>query len=127
MKVTVLTTSYPRTREDVAGRFVADAVEHVRRRGVEVEVVSPLVFRHYGIAYGSGIAGNLRRQGDPSHVLIEPSTPEGASSGLSGPSLVSCNNLFTVEQAGITQVIGHLSPALESQLSDCLKAALDLA
>ena len=70
MKVTVLTTSYPRTREDVAGRFVADAVEHVRRRGVEVEVVSPLVFRHYGIAYGSGIAGNLRRR--PARVLLVP-------------------------------------------------------
>jgi len=70
MKVTFLTTSYPRTREDVAGRFVADAVEHVRRRGVEVEVVSPLVFRHYGIAYGSGIAGNLRRR--PARVLLVP-------------------------------------------------------
>ena len=70
MKVTVLTTSYPRTREDVVGRFVADAVEHVRRRGVEVEVVSPLVFRHYGIAYGSGIAGNLRRR--PARVLLVP-------------------------------------------------------
>ena len=70
MKVTVLTTSYPRTLEDVAGRFVADAVEHVRRRGVEVEVVSPLVFRHYGIAYGSGIAGNLRRR--PARVLLVP-------------------------------------------------------
>ena len=70
MKVTVLTTSYPRTPEDVAGRFVADAVEQVRRRGVEVEVVSPLVFRHYGIAYGSGIAGNLRRR--PARVLLVP-------------------------------------------------------
>ena len=70
MKVTVLTTSYPRTREDVAGRFVADAVEHVRRRGVEVEVVSPLDFRHHGIAYGSGIVGNLRRR--PARALLLP-------------------------------------------------------
>jgi len=70
MKVTVLTTSYPCTREDVAGRFVADAVEHVRRRGVEVEVVSPFDFRHYGIAYGSGIAGNLRRR--PARALLVP-------------------------------------------------------
>jgi glycosyltransferase involved in cell wall biosynthesis len=70
MKVAVLTTSYPRTREDVAGRFVADAVEHVRRRGVEVEVVSPLSFRHYGIAYGSGVVGNLRRR--PARALLLP-------------------------------------------------------
>jgi glycosyltransferase involved in cell wall biosynthesis len=70
MKVAVLTTSYPRTPEDVAGRFVADAVEHVRRRGAEVEVVSPLGFRHYGIAYGSGVVGNLRRR--PARALLLP-------------------------------------------------------
>lgn len=62
MKVAVLTTSWPRSPEDVVGRFVADAVEHVRRHGVEVEVVSPLDFKHYGIAYGSGVVGNLRRR-----------------------------------------------------------------
>ena len=42
--------------------FVRDAVEAVRREGVEVEVVSPASFRHFGIAYGHGIAGNLRRR-----------------------------------------------------------------
>lgn len=62
MKVAVLTTSYPRDEGDFAGRFVADQVQRVRERGVEVEVVSPLTFRHYGIAYGAGVAGNLRRR-----------------------------------------------------------------
>ena len=62
MKVVVLTTSYPRGPDDVAGLFVRDAVEHVRAAGVEVEVVSPASFRHFGIAYGHGIAGNLRRR-----------------------------------------------------------------
>jgi len=60
VKVAVLTTSYPRDERDPAGRFVADAVEAVRARGVEVEVVSPASFRHFGLAYGHGIAGNLR-------------------------------------------------------------------
>ena len=62
MKVAVLTTSYPRGPGDVAGLFVADQVAHLRGRGVDVEVVSPASFRHYGIAYGSGVAGNLRRR-----------------------------------------------------------------
>ena len=62
MKVAVLTTSYPRFPGDAAGRFVADAVEHVRARGVEVEVVGPEHFRNYGITYGHGVLGNLRRQ-----------------------------------------------------------------
>jgi glycosyltransferase involved in cell wall biosynthesis len=70
LKVVVLTTSYPRSAEDVAGRFVADAVEHVRSRGVQVAVVSPLDFRHYGIAYGSGIVGNLRRR--PAKAVFLP-------------------------------------------------------
>jgi glycosyltransferase involved in cell wall biosynthesis len=60
VKVVVLTTSYPRHRGDVAGLFVQDAVEHLRADGVEIEVVSPASFRHYGIAYGDGIAQNLR-------------------------------------------------------------------
>jgi glycosyltransferase involved in cell wall biosynthesis len=62
VKVAVLTTSYPRYPGDSAGRFVADAVEHVRARGVDVEVVGPEQFHHYGIAYGHGMVGNLRKR-----------------------------------------------------------------
>jgi glycosyltransferase involved in cell wall biosynthesis len=62
MKVVVLTTSYPRSPEDVAGRFVAEAVERVEAAGVEVQVVSPDRFRHFGIAYGGGIVNNLKAE-----------------------------------------------------------------
>jgi glycosyltransferase involved in cell wall biosynthesis len=62
MKVVVLTTSYPRGPEDVAGIFVRDAVEHLREAGLDVDVVSPASFRHFGLAYGHGIVGNLRRR-----------------------------------------------------------------
>ena len=61
MRVAVLTTSYPRFGGDPAGSFVADAVERLRARGVEADVVSPASFRHFGIAYGDGIVQNLRR------------------------------------------------------------------
>jgi len=70
MKVVVLTTSYPRDDGDAAGRFVADAVEQLRRRQIDVEVVSPNDFRHYAIAYGSGILGNLRRE--PWRAFLSP-------------------------------------------------------
>ena len=60
MRVCVLTTSYPRSPGDAAGAFVAEQVERLRAAGVEVDVVSPAVFRHFGIAYGDGIAQNLR-------------------------------------------------------------------
>jgi glycosyltransferase involved in cell wall biosynthesis len=56
VKVLVLTTSYPPN----GGSFVAASVEAVRACGVEVEVVSPGDFRHYGICGGHGIVGNLR-------------------------------------------------------------------
>jgi glycosyltransferase involved in cell wall biosynthesis len=61
VKVAVLTTSYPRYEGDPAGSFVADAVDQLRARGVDVAVVSPGSFRHFGIAYGAGVMGNLRR------------------------------------------------------------------
>jgi glycogen(starch) synthase len=61
VKVVVLTTSYPRWDGDAAGRFVADAVERLRAH-VDVDVVSAQSFRHYGIAYGHGVLGNLKRR-----------------------------------------------------------------
>ena len=60
MRVVVLTTSYPRDANDVAGTFVAGAVEGVRALGVHVDVVSPASFQDFGIAYGGGITQNLR-------------------------------------------------------------------
>lgn len=70
MRVLTLTTSYPRGPDDVAGAFVRDAVEHLRGAGIDVDVVSPSSFRHFGLAYGHGIAGNLRRR--PWLVLVVP-------------------------------------------------------
>jgi glycosyltransferase involved in cell wall biosynthesis len=70
LKVAVLTTSYPRDESDPAGVFIRDAVEDLRAAGVEIEVVSPATFRHFGIAYGAGIAGNLRRS--PGKALLLP-------------------------------------------------------
>jgi glycosyltransferase involved in cell wall biosynthesis len=62
MKVLVLTTSYPRYEGDSTVNFLGEAVSCLRERGLDVDVVSPLDFRHYGIAYGSGVMGNLRRR-----------------------------------------------------------------
>jgi glycosyltransferase involved in cell wall biosynthesis len=70
MKVVVLTTSYPREPGDVAGVFVRDAVEELRAAGLDVQVVSPASFRHFGLAYGHGIGGNLRRS--PWKALLLP-------------------------------------------------------
>ncbi|MER3410312.1 MAG: hypothetical protein C4306_09490 [Thermoleophilia bacterium] len=70
VRVVVLTTSYPRHGDDVAGVFVRDAVERVREAGVEVEVVSPATFPHFNLAYGYGLVENLRRR--PARAALLP-------------------------------------------------------
>ena len=70
MRVLVLTTSYPRSQNDVAGSFVADGVRALREAGVEVTVVSPADFQSFGIAFGHGIVQNLRAR--PWLVMLLP-------------------------------------------------------
>jgi glycosyltransferase involved in cell wall biosynthesis len=62
VRVCVLTTSYPRWDGDAAGVFVEQAVVQLQAAGIEVNLVAPDSFRHFGIAYGDGIANNLRAQ-----------------------------------------------------------------
>ena len=88
VKVAVLTTSYPRSADDPAGRFVADAVEHLRARGVEVEVVSPASFRHFGLAYGHGIVGNIRAR--PWLALLVPAFLWSSAAPPRVPTPTSC-------------------------------------
>lgn len=66
MKILVLTTSYP----PEGGSFVAASVEAARRAGFDVDVVSPSSFRHFGIAGGHGMVGNLRAR--PWLALLVP-------------------------------------------------------
>src|SRR5262249_11839720 len=62
VRVVALTTSWPRTEREFAGRFVADAVERLRERGVDGEVLAPgSGYRDYRLACGGGMAATLRR------------------------------------------------------------------
>ena len=56
-KIVVLTSSYPLDEGDFAGRFVADAVERLRGRGLQVEVVFPDLPRD-----GGGLVRMIRRR-----------------------------------------------------------------
>lgn len=60
MKIAVFTTSYPRGEGDFAGRFVADLVERLRERGVEVTVVGPGDYRGFGGP--GGLVSGFRRK-----------------------------------------------------------------
>ncbi len=62
MRVVVLTTSYPRPGAEHAGRFVADAVEHLRAAGIEMDVLAPGGYRDFGLAGPDGIMAAARRR-----------------------------------------------------------------
>ena len=72
------------------------------------------------------ITGNPDDAGQPTTVLVDPKTPDGAGSGLTGPSLVKCYYLAAIRQRGVLQVIGHLSDAAMQAVNQALKAALEL-
>ncbi len=57
-------------------------------------------------------------------MMIDPAVESGC--GLRYPSVVSCNNLLTIDQALIVQAIGCVSPTLMQQMDDRLKTALGL-
>lgn len=73
------------------------------------------------------ITTNLARASEPSHLLIDITTPEGSRSGLLYTSVVNCNTLTTVRQDDILRVLGSLSAAAMQQVDQCLKASLGIA
>jgi len=60
----MFTTSYPRHPGDPAGRFVFNTVQHLRQRGVEVEVVGPGSYRDFGLTgtRSGGVVAGLKRR-----------------------------------------------------------------
>ena len=72
------------------------------------------------------ITSNLRAVLEPTQLLIDRATPEGKLTGLLHNSLVSCNNLATIEQRRVVKVIGSLTPIVLLEVEKCLKAALGM-
>jgi mRNA interferase MazF len=58
-------------------------------------------------------------------AAIDPAVETGC--GLRYPSVVSCNNLLTIDQSLIVGSLGRLSPAAMQQVDDRVKTALGLA
>ena len=72
------------------------------------------------------VTKNLTMASDPACLFVDTSTPEGRATGLVRDSVVSCLVLVTVYGDTITQVLGRLSPNMNSKLNACLKTALEL-
>jgi mRNA interferase MazF len=70
------------------------------------------------------ISGNVKLAAEPTQVLVDPATPDGASSRLLGVSVIKCNNLFTIRQQDVRRPVGTLSPTLLRLVDDALRSAL---
>jgi len=73
------------------------------------------------------VTKNLALAKDPTHLLIDVTTPEGKATGLLQNSAVACLLVVSMNSDRIDPVIGKLSPAMLQQLDGCLKAALELS
>lgn len=73
------------------------------------------------------ITSNLSRAAEPSHLLIDVTTPDGKQSGLLHTSVVNCNTLTTVRQSDVLRTLGSLPASVMQRIDQCLKAALAVA
>lgn len=74
----------------------------------------------------AAITTTTHRSGEPTQLLIEVATPAGQQSGLVHDSVVTCENLATIEQRLILRTIGALTPDALARIDGCVKAALGL-
>ena len=72
------------------------------------------------------ITTTTHRSQEPTQLLVEVATPAGRQSGLLKDSIVSCENVATVEQTLLTRVIGSLPVGVMSRVDDCLRESLAL-
>jgi mRNA-degrading endonuclease toxin of MazEF toxin-antitoxin module len=69
------------------------------------------------------VSRTLRAVG-ATEVMLDPAVETGC--GLRYPSVVPCNNLLTIDQGLVVQILGRLSVTAMRQVDDRLKAALHL-
>lgn len=63
------------------------------------------------------------RSGEPTQLLVEVATPEGRQTGLVKDSVITCENIATIDTGNVLRKIGTLPAAMMQQVNDCLKAS----
>lgn len=72
------------------------------------------------------ITTTTQRSSEPSQLLIEVTSPAGRQSGLLKDSLVSCENIATIEMSLVLRTIGSLPENTMKHVGECLKESLGL-
>jgi mRNA interferase MazF len=75
----------------------------------------------------AAITTTTHRSGEATQLLIETGTPVGQQSGLLHDSVVTCENLATLETRLVLRKVGSLPVEAMRQIDDCLKAALGVS
>lgn len=75
----------------------------------------------------AAITTRTRHSNEPTQLLLDPTSAEGAGSGLRIVSCITCENLATIEKSLIVKRIGGLQPQVMNRVNDCLRASLELA
>lgn len=63
---------------------------------------------------------------EPTQLLIDLTTPDGAASGLLHTSVVKCEHLVTLHRSLLIRIVGKLPVPLLQQVDQCLKVSLQL-
>lgn len=74
----------------------------------------------------AAITTTTHRSHQPTQLLVEVQSAVGRQSGLLLDSVVTCENLATIETALIVRRIGSLPQIAMQAVNDCLKSALGL-
>ena len=72
------------------------------------------------------VTTNTARAKESTQVSIAVRSADGRQTGLIADSVISCENLLTIDQSNIRRKIGQLTPSLIQQLNAALKESLDL-
>ena len=72
----------------------------------------------------AAITTTTHRSGEPTQLLIELATAQGQQSGLVKDSVITFENLATIDTGNVIRKIGTLPASMMQQVNDCLKASL---
>ena len=74
----------------------------------------------------AAITTTKHRSGQPTQLLVEFASPVGQQSGLAHDSVVTCENLATLDKSLVRRKLGTLTDTAMKQIDLCLKVSLGI-
>ena len=74
----------------------------------------------------AAITTTKHRSGQPTQLLVEFASPVGQQSGLAHDSVVTCENIATLDKSLVRRKLGTLTDEAMKQIDLCLKVSLGI-